>query len=113
MRIWHEKIIPRLCSKHLVAVWREALGCYKIITENKKGYSNHPATIEFKDCPDKLYKRLELIRSEMLSRCYHPKDLPAKCKDTNSEPKEWQSLEEQLERLKEKRLTIKSCKCNI
>jgi uncharacterized protein (TIGR02328 family) len=113
MRIWHENLIPRLCRQHLVALWREGLGCYKIITENKKGYSMHPATLEFKDCPDKLYQRLEIIRCEMLKRGYKPKELPPKCQDTNNEPKEWQTLEQQIERLKEKRSIIINCKCNI
>lgn len=36
MRIWHESLIPKLCRQHLLAMWREGLGAYKIITENKK-----------------------------------------------------------------------------
>jgi hypothetical protein len=85
-----------------------------IIVENKNSpYKNHPATKEFKNCPDKLWDRMKLIREEMLKRGYHPKELPLRPSDTIFEPIEWQSLETQIERLKEKRSTIKSCKCKI
>lgn len=109
MRIWHEQLIPKLCQKHLCAVWREALGCYKIITEGKKGYINHPATQEFLNYPDQLFDRLALIREEMLRRGYHPKDLPIQPEMPDAGlPDEWQTLEQQIEILK-----AKHCKCNI
>lgn len=107
MRIWHEKLIPHLCQKHICAVWREGLGCYKIVTENKKGYRNHPATQEFINAPKELYERLELIRAEMLKRGYHPKELPEK-PTVSGHVKEWQSLAEQLAHLK-----TKGCKCEV
>ncbi len=99
--------------KHLCAVWLETNSIYKIIINNKKGYSMHPATIEWKQCPDKLWDRMKLIREEMLKRGYHPKELPPRPADTIFEPVEWQSVSEQIKRLKEKRSTIKSCKCKI
>lgn len=109
MRIWHEKLIPRLCQKHLCAVWREGLGCYKIITENKKGYINHPATKEFIECPNFLWLRLQKIRQEMLARGYNPKELPSSMPQvTDIFPREWQTLDEQIQVLKSK-----GCKCNI
>ncbi len=109
MRIWHEELIPKLCQKHLCAVWREGLGCYKIITENKNGYRNHPATQEFMDCPNFLWLRLHKIREEMLARGYKPKELPSSVPQVMiGFPKEWQSLEEQVEILK-----AKGCKCNV
>ena len=58
MRIWHEQLIPHLCKQHLLACWREALGAYSIITKNKRGYRNHPATQEFIDAPYALWLRL-------------------------------------------------------
>ncbi len=108
MRIWHEKLIPLLCQKHLCAMWREGLGAYKIIIENKKGYRNHPAVKEFENNPADLYERLRLVREEMLARGYHPKELPAiiVCKPGLTKP--WQSLEEQIEVLRGKK-----CKCQI
>jgi hypothetical protein len=49
----------------------------------------------------------------MLKRGYHPKELPPRPSDTMFEPTEWQSISEQIKRLKEKRQTVKSCKCKI
>lgn len=70
-------------------MWREGLGCYKIITENKTGYKNHPATQEFIGCPQELYSRLLLVRFEMLSRGYHPKVMPPIPKFLSGEVKQW------------------------
>lgn len=89
-------------------MWRESLGAYKIITENKSGYRNHPATQEFIDCPSALYERLQLVRQEMLSRNYHPKELPAFNGLPTGTVKEWQTLSEQIEVL-----SAKGCKCLI
>lgn len=111
MRIWHEKLIPKLCQKHLCAMWREGLGCYKIITENMQvSYAKHPATLEFIDRPQSLWHRLEKVREEMIGRGYHPKELPVEMSfgNTFGKIKEWQTLEEQIEVLK-----TKNCKCRI
>lgn len=107
MRIWHEKIIPKLCRQHLLAVWRESLGCYNIITGDKKGYRKHPATIEFLECPQGLHDRLQVIRAEMLARGYKPKDLPVRITKVG-QIKEWESYKVQIEKLK-----AKGCKCLI
>lgn len=107
MRIWHQDLIPKLCTKHLVACWREALGAYKIITEGKRGYSNHPATKEFAECPEALYKRLKLLHKEATKRGYHFKDVPPLVK-FGGQVREWQSLSEQVDRIKEKK-----CNCKI
>lgn len=109
MRIWHEQLIPKLCRQHLLACWREALGAYSIIVNNKKcSYSNHPATKEFTDNPFKLWKRLRIIRAEMLKRGYNPKPLPEMATPSNKEIQEWQTLEEQIKHLKSK-----GCECKI
>ena len=114
MRIWHEKLIPCLCRQHLLAVWREGLGCWKILTEDKKGYRNHPAVKEFYGHLDFLWCRLYDIREEMLKRGYHPKELPRMAHTPQGDnccdgvPTEWESLEVQIEKLK-----AKGCKCNV
>ena len=108
MRIWHEQLIPKLCRQHLLAVWREGLGCYKIITENKKGYRNHPATQEFINAPNFLWRRLKIIREEMLSRGYNPKPLPNEPLVVDIKLKEWQTLEEQILLLQSK-----GCGCKV
>jgi uncharacterized protein (TIGR02328 family) len=109
MRIWHEKLIPHLCRQHLLAVWREGLGAYSIITKGKKGYSNHPAVIEFKNAPWQLVKRLHIIRNEMLKRGYNPKNIISlRSAYLESSIKPWQTLKEQIERLKDKH-----CECKL
>lgn len=112
MRIWHEKLIPLLCQKHLCAMWREGLGAYKIIAENRTEltYFKHPAVQEFVNFPEVLHQRLALVREEMLNRGYHPKALPESIANGNCECEiqEWQSLEQQIEILK-----TKGCKCNV
>lgn len=108
MRVWHEQLIPLLCRQHLLATWREGLGAYAILTQNKKGYRNHPAVKEFENSPVDLFLRLSAIRIEMLKRGYHPKHLPDA--PIGSFPKSipWQTLEQQIEVLK-----AKKCNCRI
>lgn len=129
MRIWHQDLIPKLCQKHLCAMWREGLGCYKILNEGKKGYRNHPATKEFEFHLDLLWDRLLLVREEMLKRGYHPKEMPYFTlfqaispiiydeQKTNigidlfserSPYKPWQTLEEQIKVIK-----LKKCNCKL
>lgn len=101
MRIWHPRLIPKLCTRHLVAMWREANGAYKIITEGKKGYSKHPATKEYANCPEKLHAVLTKLKSESISRGYNFKQVPVKV-SFGGRQKVWQTYEEQVARLKEK-----------
>lgn len=109
MRIWHEDLIPILCRQHLLAVWREGLGCWAILTEDKKGYRNHPAVKEFEGNTIILWDRLAKIHKEMVSRGYHPKRLPIPRGYIGAnEYKPWQSLEEQIEVLKHK-----GCDCDL
>lgn len=91
-------------------MWREGLGCLKIIAEGKKGYSNHPATLEFAQCPSALYDRLHKVRAEMLRRGYKPKELPRYLfiSPRREHVREWQTLAEQVERLRQKQ-----CKCDL
>ena len=93
-------------------MWREGLGAYKIITENKKGYRNHPAVKEFANAPQALWNRLFILRQEMLNRGYNPKELPFTPNEITdfkySDIEEWQTLDEQIAVLK-----TKGCKCNI
>jgi uncharacterized protein (TIGR02328 family) len=109
MRIWHEKLIPKLCRQHLLACWREGLGAYKIITEDKKGYRNHPAVKEFETRTAELWLRLNIIRNEMLKRGYKPKEMPEfDYSLPQKHCQEWQTLEEQTEILKNKH-----CDCEV
>lgn len=115
MRIWNEQLIPKLCQKHICGMWRESLGAYKIIQENRTdlSYWKHPATQEFVGHIYRLWQRLKAVRDEMLKRGYHPKELP-ECADENThyqnepEMKEWQTIEQQIEILRSK-----GCKCMV
>lgn len=93
-------------------MWREGLGAYKIIIENRTdlSYWKHPATQEFVNAPVYLWIRLKQIRKEMLNRGYHPKELPEmpKPQNTSQKIKQWQTLEQQIEIIKSKK-----CKCKI
>jgi hypothetical protein len=89
-------------------MWREGLGAYKIITDNKKGYRNHPAIKEFEGDAVKLICRLRSVREEMIKRGYNPKELPEMIPTGQQNDFEWQTLEQQIEILK-----YKNCKCNI
>lgn len=108
MRIWHEDLIPKLCQKHLCAMWREGLGMLSILTENKQGYRNHPATKEFEGRPWALWVRLRKVREEMVKRGYKPKSLPLINGMSGPSNQLWQTLEEQIEVLKSKK-----CRCNV
>lgn len=106
MRVWHIDLIPYLCSTHLVACWREALGAYSIITEGKTGYANHPQTKQYAECPEALHDVLMALKQEADKRGYHFKDVPERVEFGGTE-KPWQTLEEQVEWLK-----TKGCKCS-
>ncbi len=111
MRIWHEKLIPKLCRQHLLAMWREGLGCYSILVNDKKAYRNHPAVKEFEGIPCCLWERLFFVREEMLNRGYHPKELPQFVdgqRKAHQAYTPWQTLEEQVAVLK-----AKGCDCRI
>lgn len=96
-------------------MWREGLGAYKIITEDKKGYRNHPAVKEFENAPATLWLRLYYVRLEMIKRGYNPKELPDNHEihirlhiNGKEEYHPWQTLEEQITILKSK-----GCECKI
>lgn len=111
MRIWDSSLIPKLCRQHLLAMWREGIGCYKIITENKKGYRHHPAVKEFEHCPNLLLLRLMGVRYEMEKRGYHPKVSLIVVADSYlfeemDRYQPWQTLDQQIQILR-----LKKCEC--
>lgn len=109
MRVWDISLISKLCRQHLLAQWREGLGCYKAVMGETMGYINHPQTQAYRDAPNKLYEVLEATREEMISRGWRPKPLPSYPQVNNPEVyREWQSVDEQIERLKRK-----GCDCDV
>jgi hypothetical protein len=109
-------------------MWREGLGCYKILTEDKKGYRNHPAVKEFDGYLIRLWGVLHMVRMEMIKRGYNPKEMPSlitllasRVSEFNTKNgriffrdcshdkyKPWQTLEEQIEVLQSKH-----CDCKV
>ena len=114
MRVWHKNLIPQLCNMHLVALWREARIMFYGIINDKPGWRNHPARKEFENCPDKLWDRMMLVKNEADKRGLNFKaPIPPRPKESGIEPIEWQSLEEQIEILKQKSKDIERCKCRL
>lgn len=72
MRIWD---LPpaRLCRKHLLGEHRELHAIWSVLTQHKKGYSHHPETLRWKGKLKALYKRHDLLTSEMKNRGYNHK----------------------------------------
>ena len=69
MRIWDIK--PEyLCRNHLLGEHRELHALWVIITENKKGFRNHPETKRWEGRLQALYSRHDLLAEEMKRRGY-------------------------------------------
>lgn len=72
MRIWD--IQPALlCRKHLLGEHRELHALWTILSQNKKGYRNHPETKRWVGKLAALYERHELLVKEMERRNYNHK----------------------------------------
>jgi hypothetical protein len=70
MRIWD--ITPdKLCRNHLLGEHNELHAMWNILTQGKKGYSNHPETKRWKGKLRALYRVHEEIVQEMLARGYN------------------------------------------
>jgi hypothetical protein len=122
MKIWHEELIPKLCSAHLWQMWNDGHLIYYLVngiatTENPELKA---MLVEFEGCPLELAFRLERVRQELNKRNPH-KLFPLKADihpfDVTDEPitqyfKEkkrytpYYSLHQQ-----EKQLLFKKCPC--
>ena len=69
MRIWD---IPpeKLCRNHLLGEHSELHGIWSILTENQKGYANHPEVARWRGKLRALYRKHEQIVEEMTARGY-------------------------------------------
>ena len=69
MRIWD--VPPSLlCRQHLLGEHRELHGLWRILTENRQGYSHHPETRRWRGKLAALYQRHEALTEEMAHRGY-------------------------------------------
>lgn len=109
MRIWD---IPpeRLCRKHLLGEHCELHALWSILTQGKKGYSNHPETRRWRGKLNALYLRHEALVKEMAARKYiHRSPLAARlASGTDKQDTYVDSYEEQVEILRRK-----ACGCDV
>lgn len=70
MRIWdiHPK---KLCRNHLLGEHNELHAMWNILTQDRKGYRQHPETLRWKGKLRALYEVHEAIVQEMLNRGYN------------------------------------------
>lgn len=108
MRIWD--ISPQdLCRKHLLGEHRELHALYTVITQDKKGYSQHPETKRWVGKLKALYNRHEALVKEMESRGYnHASPLEEPMDDCDIQDVFINTIEEQKELLNNK-----NCDCRF
>lgn len=109
MRIWD--VSPSvLCRKHLLGEHRELHALWTILTENKKGYSQHPETLRWKGKLKALFLRHEAQVKEMKARGYHHhSDLNKQLAIGSAKQMDWiTSVSEQQELLQNKK-----CECQF
>lgn len=103
MRIW-DIPVRELCRVHLLGEHRELHAIWSILTNDKKGYRNHPETIRWVGSLAALYVRHEQEAAEMLLRGYKhnsPLDISLAL-DKKTRPKKLISIAKQRELLKTK-----------
>ena len=69
MRIWD---VPSslLCRQHLLGEHRELHGLWRILSEDRQGYAQHPETRRWRGKLAALYARHEALAKEMARRGY-------------------------------------------
>ena len=109
MRVWD--IHPKyLCRQHLLGEHRELHALWKILTENKKGYSRHPETLRWVGKEKALFLRHEALVEEFSRRGYSHHTPLDKSLATGSASQNTfiNSVSEQKEILRKK-----GCQCKI
>lgn len=92
MRIWD--VEPTcLCDRHLLGEHRELHGLWNILTQDRRGYRNHPETLRWIGKLAALYARHEALVAEMTARGFQhrsPLDphlaVGAEAQDTHVDP---------------------------
>ena len=109
MRVWD--VSPKiLCRKHLLGEHRELHAVYTILSQNKKGYRNHPETIRWEGKLAALYLRHEKLVKEMTRRGYvHASPLNQK----HARGKKMQDVFVNTTREQMKILKEKPCECPL
>lgn len=108
MRIWD--IDPAcLCRQHLLGEHRELHALWNILTQDKKGYRNHPETQRWVGKLGALRQRHEQLVAEMDRRGYiHRTPLPEAPDNTTLQDTFINTPEQQIELLRQK-----ACQCPL
>lgn len=109
MRIWD--IEPgKLCQKHLLGEHRELHAIWTILTQDKKGYRNHPETKRWEGKLKALFNRHQKLVDEMQKRSYnHRSELDVRLATGSEKQDEFvHTIREQLVIIKNK-----NCECKI
>ncbi len=109
MRIWD--LPPRdLCRQHLLGEHRELHAIWSIITNERRGYANHPETRRWRGKLRALYARHAALVREMQRRGYrHATDLDARQARGRSRQTEFVDTPAVQRRL----LRAKGCGCRV
>ena len=109
MRIWDLSPVM-LCRQHLLGEHRELHALWTVLTENKKGYSQHPETKRWVGKLKALYTRHQALVKEIEARGYqHHSDLNKQLATGSANQTEFvNSIEEQKEILRNKK-----CECKV
>ena len=109
MRIWD--ITPdKLCRNHLLGEHNELHAVWNILTQEKKGYANHPETVRWKGKLKALFGVHEEIVRELRARGYNhnsPLDKTL-AKGSKIQTSFVDPIDRQVEILRKKR-----CSCNV
>ena len=110
MRIW-DISVKRLCDKHLRGEHLELHSIWTIITQNRKGYRNHPELKRWRGKLLALYNRHNAQVEEMTRRGWNhqsPLNILMVSDMCIVQDEQWQTTEKQIAILKEK-----GCDCKV
>jgi len=109
MRIWD---LPpeRLCRKHLLGEHSELHALWTIITQDRPGFANHPETRRWRGKLRALYRRHQMLVSEMARRGYrHASPLDRRLATGKARQTEYCDTPEQQEEI----LRSRGCDCDV
>lgn len=109
MRIWD---LPpeKLCRNHLLGEHSELHALWTILTQGKKGFSNHPETRRWRGKLKALYARHEKLVEEMKARGYqHRSPLPLEHATGRGEQAEFVDPPDEQIRI----LRSRGCECRV
>ncbi|MDP2896246.1 MAG: pyrimidine dimer DNA glycosylase/endonuclease V [bacterium] len=109
MRIWD---LPpeKLCRNHLLGEHSELHALWTILTQGRKGFSNHPETRRWRGKLKALYARHEKLVEEMQTRGYwHRSPLSVERATGDSEQTEFLDLPDEQVRI----LRSRGCECRV